>query len=986
MVYLITLTYFRIIFLLLLFHLFKEEEIINNPIIISDHPNPLILAYNNKYIILTSGKSVVVNKETGNIESNYNFCEYSFPYVLGSTESGINFIYSSKKFCVFTLPNIFQIYAYNLLTYSDNNNYIGYIQESEYKGNTNKYGKCRCEMKKDEVVIYGKKGNSKMIFTYIYKLKKSLEIETDCSDLEDKIICKKMLNSYYSCAGICNRQAALYIFSYITKSSGTTTNCEMIFQTNIKLLKLSSHTNIEVYETTEDTINIICAQNINFIKYECIRLEYFVKETISSSQCNYEVGGNSTLLFSFPLEKGIFNQNCDYTSFGSEYLFCCGGINFINCERLDNEWKSLNAFNLYLQGENNNIKILTSSSSFVSIFYMNENLTKRVYDYIIHIPTCAHKQYTIITFHSINEDKSENNKETINDFFTRKTNTKYYFKFENIPIEYGDLSIDNEIIDENTGKILIEGNKENIIDFISTNEKIVDNFEITYKIIIDETYSSECKIDLTILPCYISCSRCTKDSSSSNSEDHNCIEDKCKEEYYKDPTKNTNCFKILEKKANWYFDNIEKKFGICNILCKTCNGPLDNNCISCYSIDDDPNHAFLFNNQCIDSCPEGTYKIKEPEGFYRCNLCHKNCKECSSLGNDDNMKCDSCYENNIYQIDIDGFKNCFRENNSNSKNFYLPNEEISSCYEKYYYYIEENTYQCVEEMPENEYFLSNSQTGLFSKCHEDCKKCSKIYIDNNSNCDICKNENYYNLDGNCIEICPEGYYIEEINNQKMCYKCFENCQSCESGPELNLQINMNCIECKKDLDSINNLIEKYIQIDKNCFPIKIYNYEKITFDISIIDSEENIKTCHDYSKTIFYGEYKCSDSKPLNTYYVLNNGQNTGIIKYCDKACSTCNGEKNNITQDTNCILCNDGYFKTEDSDTNCTLENLIPENYYKSNNIYYHCYINCKKCDNSFDSINNEMNCISCIENYYFVFGTNNCYDIEYTKNNNYY
>ena len=65
-----------------MFHLFKEEEIINNPLIISNNPNPLILTYNdNKYIILTSGQSIVVNKETGNIEANYNFCEYSFPYV-----------------------------------------------------------------------------------------------------------------------------------------------------------------------------------------------------------------------------------------------------------------------------------------------------------------------------------------------------------------------------------------------------------------------------------------------------------------------------------------------------------------------------------------------------------------------------------------------------------------------------------------------------------------------------------------------------------------------------------------------------------------------------------------------------------------------------------------------------------------------------------------------------------------------------------------
>ena len=68
MVYLITLTYFRIIFLLLLFHLFKEEEIINNPIMLSEHSNRIVIPYNDNYIILTSGQSIYVNKETGNIE------------------------------------------------------------------------------------------------------------------------------------------------------------------------------------------------------------------------------------------------------------------------------------------------------------------------------------------------------------------------------------------------------------------------------------------------------------------------------------------------------------------------------------------------------------------------------------------------------------------------------------------------------------------------------------------------------------------------------------------------------------------------------------------------------------------------------------------------------------------------------------------------------------------------------------------------------
>ena len=609
--------FFRFIFLLLLFHLFKEEAIINNPIIISDHPNPIILYSSTNYIILTSGQVVYVNKETGIIDSSYNFCEYSFPYVLGSTESGKRFIYSSQNFCEFTLPNTFRNYTDNSLIYSDNSNYIGYIQENEYMGNAYQYRYCRCAMSKDEIIIYGKKESGKIILTYVNQLRKSFIIDTQCPYLEDKMICKKLLNSYYSCASICQGEILLYLFTYLTKTTATTTNCEMSYKSSLGFPDFKSHTNIEVYGTSDNTIDLICAKNINSLEIECFLFKYIFSESISSYQCIYTVQGAYKGLFSFTSSEEANGHNCDITSLDSENLFCCGGINFIKCQRLNSLWETINTFNLNLQGKNNNIYILTTSSSFVSIFYVNEDSNQKVCEYIIFFPKCENKQYTIISFHSINEDKSEENKETINNYFTRKINTNYYIEFVNMTTEYGDLSINNEIIDENTGRILIEENNENIIDFISTNENIVDNFEIKYKIIIDETFSSECKIDLTILPCYKSCSRCTKDSSSSNPEDHNCIEDKCKPEYYKDPTKNTNCFKISEKKTNWYFDDIEKKFGICNILCASCNGPLDNNCIGCYSINDDPNHAFLFNNKCIDSFPEGTYKIEEPEGYYR---------------------------------------------------------------------------------------------------------------------------------------------------------------------------------------------------------------------------------------------------------------------------------------------------------------------------------------------------------------------------------
>jgi len=99
--------------------------------------------------------------------------------------------------------------------------------------------------------------------------------------------------------------------------------------------------------------------------------------------------------------------------------------------------------------------------------------------------------------------------------------------------------------------------------------KVFNIFELLYTISIQESYSNQCKIELTILPCYDSCYRCQK-KSSTNSESHNCFENNCKEDYYVVPTKNTNCFKREEKKDNWYFDIEENKFGLWDETCAEC--------------------------------------------------------------------------------------------------------------------------------------------------------------------------------------------------------------------------------------------------------------------------------------------------------------------------------------------------------------------------------------------------------------------------------
>ena len=84
-----------------------------------------------------------------------------------------------RKKNAFTPPNTFTSYTENSLTYSDNTKYIGYIQETEYKGNVYKYEYCSCQKKKDVIIIYGKQGNNIIIFTYTNGLKTNYRILID---------------------------------------------------------------------------------------------------------------------------------------------------------------------------------------------------------------------------------------------------------------------------------------------------------------------------------------------------------------------------------------------------------------------------------------------------------------------------------------------------------------------------------------------------------------------------------------------------------------------------------------------------------------------------------------------------------------------------------------------------------------------------------------------------------------------------------------
>ena len=365
---------------------------------------------------------------------------------------------------------------------------------------------------------------------------------------------------------------------------------------------------------------------------------------------------------------------------------------------------------------------------------------------------------------------------------------------------------------------------------------------------------------------------------------------------------------------------------MCHDVCRTCEGPTENDCTSCSNIN-------YLDNNCKLHCPEGYFPAKngiDPNSYFICNECYQNCKTCSEKGNAQNMKCETCKENQIKYND-----SCFYIDNILIKSFYEPENEYmdtTSCYEKFRLYIKEDSNECIPLPNEEEgYYISNNKTGLLSKCHD-------------------------------------------------------NCLTCNNGPVNDLSGNIQSMECKTCKDS-NDSQKTMIRFKNNCFNILQYENSKITFNISEINPNNHLGSCKHFGKAIYYNDYQCID-KPNNTYYVLSDtNDNTGVIKNCSDACNTCIGD--GISNNTNCIECAQGYFKTEDSYSHCQIEDSISlDNYYfnTSDNIYYHCHHNCKGCNGSYDRNTNEMKCLDCIENYFFIYGNYNCYNLSILEENNYY
>ena len=807
------------------------SQIKNNPIFLDEGGYPLVLSAedNDYYYVITRNKGLKIEKESGKIvETNDTIHIESKNIYIVDNSNHNNYILDESNEC--------SLINYNPFSTSKMNHFSSL--DIEGVENINKIGTL---VQDDDFIIYGFYDDQLFFSSKSQQSHSSISID----QINDKLSCKFIAGEIFVCAIAIDNRVDLFCLKYENKDS--LTRLENSFSIN----EVMDSSKIALYDTTNIQVKIIC-----FIKIQSdIICRFLHIETEDGEHIEFNFIGEESSNFSPP--DDFSESNCYFSEFNSEYLFYCSTLDAIYCWRINKDsYGIIRYFKIESFGQNSHLTI-KSNNDFITLFYMNNNENGvHVYEYYMYLPICQNRNYTILN--SINWNKSENDMEKLSDLFIVKTNN-YFFSLINPPYEYGYFTLNNTQIERDIP--ILDNNY--ILDFFVDNSKNITEeiiYIVEYSVYVgDYAYSTECQIGLTIKPCYITCETCSKDYSESDNEHHNCI--RCKNNYYFSTENNGNCYPKEQEIITSNFDIDITEFINCNEKCKTCSGPTEYDCITCFD------QSYLENGSCKDNCSEGYFpKISDKGDFFECSQCYENCKTCFQEGDIENMECETCKEEYIkYE------KKCYHIEDQTKKYFYDPESDDyeSSCYKKFNLYIKENSNECID-FPGNDegYYISNPDTGVLSKCHE-------------------------------------------------------NCLSCEYGPkynELNYLESMECTKC----NNLQNNKTNMIKVDNNCFKIIQYEDNQIIFNISEMTPDNPLGSCLYFDKAIYYGQYECID-KPNNTYFVIDNNSNTGVIKNCHEACNFCVGDGND--DNTNCIECTNDYVKAENSDTNCVKKESMSQN-----------------------------------------------------------
>jgi len=302
-------------FLFLLFGI--NSQIKENPIYLIDNINPFVLSTNdngNYYYVITKGKSLKINKESGTIEhSEENFLDHANNYFFITDKSYNNYI--------FNLESYFQIIYNPFIEYKTVD--VSALPKNGENIHIKRVGSIALN---NDFVIYGySKDNNKYLFfstksqTYI----SSIEIK----NINDNLSCKLIENKNFICVTIIDYKLDIYCLKYHINPDNSIDD-SLTFYTNSSSLHYNSVSGFGFYDTiVHNNVKFLCIKSNQIV--QCRHLQIIINE--DEGTYDYYLKGDENI--KFELTNDFKEKDC-YYSLLSYDLFCCALEDYIQCFRI----------------------------------------------------------------------------------------------------------------------------------------------------------------------------------------------------------------------------------------------------------------------------------------------------------------------------------------------------------------------------------------------------------------------------------------------------------------------------------------------------------------------------------------------------------------------------------------------------------------------------------------------------------------------------